>query len=124
MPRDEADERSGRPRRRRRRGSGRGKEETAAPRPAPYREQDEEERFGPPPEPRPPAPRVAREADEEPDDDLLGDGDEGEEGQGGDVPTHKKIPTWEEAVGILIDANMAGRGPERDRGRGRGRGRR
>jgi hypothetical protein len=42
-------------------------------------------------------------------------------------PTHKKIPTWDEAVGILIEANMTARAnsPERDRGRnggGRGRG--
>ena len=25
---------------------------------------------------------------------------------------HKKIPTWQEAVGILIDANMAARGQQ------------
>jgi hypothetical protein len=54
-------------------------------------------------------------------------GDEHDDEQGGNVPTHKKIPTWEEAVNILIDANMATRtnsDRDRDRGRGRGRGRR
>jgi hypothetical protein len=58
------------------------------------------------------------------DDELRGELDAAEESHGG-VPTHKKIPTWDEAVGILIDANMAARAnsPDRDRGRGRGRGR-
>jgi hypothetical protein len=44
----------------------------------------------------------------------------------GGSPSHKKIPTWEEAVNLLIDTNMAARAnsPDRgDRGRGRGRGR-
>lgn len=61
----------------------------------------------------PPA-RASGEAD---DLDDLG----GEEGEAG-VPTHRKIPTWQEAVGILIEANMAVRtnNPERDRDRGRG----
>jgi hypothetical protein len=51
--------------------------------------------------------------------------DDDEPGESGS-PSHKKIPTWEEAVNMLIDANMASRAnnPDRgDRGRGRGRGR-
>jgi hypothetical protein len=55
---------------------------------------------------------------------LTAEIEEADEGRGGDVPTHKKIPTWDEAVGTLIDANMANRGSDRDRGYGRGRGRR
>jgi ribonuclease E len=121
----ESDERGDRPRRRRRRGGGRDRDEGAAQRPAPFgAEADELRPYGRSAEQRPPASRTARAADEEPDDDLLDVTDEGDEGEGGDVPTHKKIPTWDEAVGILIDANMANRGPDRDRGRGRGRGRR
>jgi hypothetical protein len=59
------------------------------------------------------------------DEELRSELDMAEESHGG-VPTHKKIPTWDEAVGILIDANMATRAnsPDCDRGRGRGRGRR
>jgi hypothetical protein len=63
-------------------------------------------------------------ADDEIDEELSAEIEEADEGRGGDVPTHKKIPTWDEAVSILIEANMANRGPERDRGYGRGRGRR
>jgi hypothetical protein len=37
---------------------------------------------------------------------------------------HKKIPTWQEAVGLLIDANMAARSSSPDRGHGGHRGRR
>jgi hypothetical protein len=54
--------------------------------------------------------------DDEDDDDLLTLG-----------VKHSKIPTWDEAVGVVISANMEsraknpGNGP---RGRGRGRGRR
>jgi ribonuclease E len=65
-------------------------------------------------------------ADDEPDEDLQAVGmDDDDSGDGGS-PSHKKIPTWEEAVNLLIDANMASRAnsPDRgDRGRGRGRGR-
>lgn len=65
--------------------------------------------------------------DENHEDDLLADQDEGEEG---DVHApHRKIPTWEETVGILISSNMESRaknphsgGHHRGRGRG-GRGR-
>jgi ribonuclease E len=56
------------------------------------------------------------------EDDLAGDLDDEAVGQG-DLPTHKKIPTWDEAVGMLIEANMATRGNDRDRDRGYGRGR-
>jgi hypothetical protein len=60
--------------------------------------------------------------DIEESDELLDVGDEQEAG----LPTHRKIPTWQDAVGVLIDANMASRAnsPDRDRDRGdRGRGR-
>lgn len=71
-------------------------------------------------------PAVSKVENEELDSDFdLGD--EHEDHEGGNVPTHKKIPTWDEAVSVLIDANMATRGNserDRDRGRGRGRGRR
>jgi hypothetical protein len=57
-------------------------------------------------------------------DDLDLD-DEMEEDREGGHPVHKKIPTWQDAVGVLIDANMADRTttpnrPQRGRG-GRGR---
>jgi hypothetical protein len=125
--RDERGERGGRRRRGRRRGSDREREEGAAARPAGYRsEEDERERFGAPRSERQPPARTSQEAEDEIDDDLQGIADEADEGRPGDVPTHKKIPTWDEAVGILIEANMASRAnnPERERGRGRGRGRR
>jgi ribonuclease E len=67
-------------------------------------------------------PRDVREHDTSDDDASA----ELEEVTAGEGPTHKKIPTWEEAVNILIETNMAARAasPDRDRGRGRGRGRR
>jgi hypothetical protein len=62
------------------------------------------------------------------DDALEHDDLGGDEEEIGGYPSHKKIPTWDEAVGVMIDANMASRAsnPDRDRGRGgggRGRGR-
>jgi hypothetical protein len=53
-------------------------------------------------------------------DDSLG-GDELSEGEGEmGHAGHKKIPTWQDAVAILIDANMAARASSPDRGhRGR-----
>jgi hypothetical protein len=56
----------------------------------------------------------------EPEADELEIDDEAEDREGG-YPVHKKIPTWEDAVGILIDANMAARANSPDRHR-RGRG--
>jgi hypothetical protein len=52
--------------------------------------------------------------------DLVGEPESDEGASAGHHPTHKKIPTWEEAVGILVEANMAARAdrPDRDRGRG------
>ena len=50
-------------------------------------------------------------------------GGEEEDDQAVGVPAHKKIPTWEDAVRILIDANMAARAHQPDRGRDRGYGR-
>jgi hypothetical protein len=43
--------------------------------------------------------------------------DEGDEDGAGHA--HKKIPTWQDAVGTLIDANIAARERQPDRG-GRG----
>jgi hypothetical protein len=61
------------------------------------------------------------------DDDLELD-DEGDLEVEAGHTGHKKIPTWQDAVGILIDANMASRVNSPDRGhrggrRGGGRGR-
>jgi hypothetical protein len=72
----------------------------------------------------PPREEPGRATEDEIDEELSAEMEEADEGRGGDVPTHKKIPTWDEAVNILIEANMSNRGPERDRGYGRGRGRR
>jgi hypothetical protein len=103
----EEEERRGSRRRRRRRGGQRSAAEgRASPR--------DEQRLA-----REPA---SGEASGEVDDDQAeasGDDDEGAEAVG--VPAHKKIPTWEDAVRILIDANMAARAHHRDRGYGRGR---
>jgi hypothetical protein len=122
---DEGDQRVERPRRRRGRGrSERDRDEASKDRPASFGPAAEDEgRYGERPPARPPAARH----EEEPDDlDLHAETDDLEEEGAGGLPTHRKIPTWEEAVGILIDANMTSRAnsPDRDRGRGgRGRGR-
>jgi len=120
--RERDEERGGRGRRGRGRGRDRDRDRdrSAGERPAPYRG-EQPPRIGPP---RKETAERMDPADDEIDDELSAEIDEADEGRGGDVPTHKKIPTWEEAVNILIDANMANRGPERDRGYGRGRGRR
>jgi hypothetical protein len=41
--------------------------------------------------------------------------------EGGEGHAHKKIPTWQETVGVLIDGNMSMRSerPETRGGRGR-----
>lgn len=119
QPRERDDERGRRGRRGRGRGRGRDRDRTADERPA-HRRSEEPQRMG---SPRNEAAERLHSADDEIDEELSAEMDEADEGRGGDVPTHKKIPTWEEAVNILIDANMANRGPERDRGYGRGRGR-
>ena len=49
--------------------------------------------------------------DEEADDDLASDEMR---------PAHRAIPTWQEAVGSIIAANMEARGRRSDGGRGRG----
>ena len=41
-------------------------------------------------------------ADDEIDEELSAEMEEADEGRGGDVTTHKKIPTWEEAVNIAL----------------------
>jgi hypothetical protein len=58
------------------------------------------------------------------DQPELDEGEPHQDDAASGAPTHKKIPTWEEAVGILIDANMTARAnnPDRDRDRGRGGG--
>jgi hypothetical protein len=118
------DQEGGRHRGRRGRGRGRDGEERIEGRTsAAGASQEGESRYG---QRRAPQPPPARHDDETDDLDLHLEHDEGDEETGAGAPTHKKIPTWDEAVGLLIDANMASRAnsPERDRGRGgRGRGR-
>jgi hypothetical protein len=55
---------------------------------------------------------------------LRGDSDEDDEG-GEPRPAHKSIPSWAEAIGVMVETNMQSRKtspqrPSRDRGRGRG----
>lgn len=47
--------------------------------------------------------------DDESDVSLHDDHDDADELDvgGSDVPTHRKIPTWREAIGVLVDANLA-----------------
>ena len=115
-PRD--DEREGRSRRGRRGGRGRGRDRDRDRPPAGLRPAD----YGA-------GPRNERLEDDLPLDEEAADIElagepEGDEGPASGHPTHKKIPTWEEAVGILVEANMAARAdrPDRDRGRGGGGG--
>jgi hypothetical protein len=76
---------------------------------------------------RPPTPQPEGRYDEPAELELDDHEDDLGEESGGH-PAHKKIPTWEEAIGVLVDANLASRSksPDRDRGgrgsRGRGRG--
>lgn len=99
----EEERRRSRRRRRRKRGGERPAEERAAAgEPRPSRE----------------AARAEEGADVD-DEHAEAAGEEDEQAAG--VPAHKKIPTWEDAVRILIDANMAARASQRDRGYGRGR---
>ncbi len=91
-----------------------------------YPRGDERGERRPPRDQRPPTGRGARPVDDELDDDLHAvDIEDDEVGESG-LPTHSKIPTWDEAVNLLIDANMATRASNPDRGgggdRGRGRG--
>jgi hypothetical protein len=118
--RDRGEQGGERGRRGRGRGRGRDRDRSTGERPPHYRS-EQSPRTG---APRPEAVERVHSADDEIDEELTAEIEEGDEGRGGDVPTHKKIPTWEEAINTLIDANMANRGPDRDRGYGRGRGRR
>jgi len=126
--RDVVDEREGG--RRRRRGRGRGhrdredREGPEAERGAPFGPQREEP-FGQRRDEPMTGERLSREDEDLDEHEPLGELDEGDEEQGGGLPTHKKIPTWEDALAILIEANMANHAanPDRDRGRGRGNGR-
>ena len=110
--REEDDERSRRPRRRRRGRGGRDRDRDEA-RPAaegrPPRRPERAER----------QPERARPRDEEDLVEPLDVGDEEDE-VAGEHAAHKKIPTWEETVGMLIDANIAARSSRQaDRGRPR-----
>jgi ribonuclease E len=107
-----AGERVGEPERRR---SRRRRRRRGGERPAEGRSLEEEQR----PARAPASSEAARDVDGE-RDEAAG---EEEEDQAVGVPAHKKIPTWEDAVRILIDANMAARAQQPDRGRGYGRGR-
>jgi hypothetical protein len=114
---EEAEGGEGRPRRRRRRGRG-GRGSSDRPARAESAEGARDEAFD----------------EEESDESAHGeafdhdDEDEDEEGPRG---SHKNIPTWSEAIGVMVETNMQSRksspqrpGPSRDRGRGgRGRGR-
>jgi hypothetical protein len=133
-PAGERTERGGRRRRRGRRGSGRDREQPAQQREADYGQPEFDEE-GPALDRAPAAARSGRRdeprspaggglSDIEDPDDLVDHEAEGEEHASG-APTHKRIPTWDEAVGLLIEANMAARAnsPERESYRGgRGRG--
>jgi hypothetical protein len=144
---DERD-RSDRPRGRsgRRRGRSRGRRSSG--------EQGEgrasEQRERKPPRSAPRTERVDRTADDDLDDDFdsddpIGeldagaeDGDEGEEvvagagATGGRSALQRSIPSWDEAIGFIVDTNMESRPQRRpsprsggrDGGRGRPRGRR
>jgi ribonuclease E len=88
-----------------------------------YPRGDERGERRPPRDQRPPTGRGARPVDDELDDDLGAvDIEDDEVGESG-LPTHSKIPTWDEAVNLLINANMATRANNPDRGGDRGRGR-
>ena len=80
---------------------------------------DEDDRDYAPPPPRSAAPD---ESDLALNDMALED--DAEQGGEGGPAVHKKIPTWQDAVGILIDANMAARAnsPQREHRGRRGRG--
>lgn len=111
----DSEEREGGRRRRRRRG-GRSREGAAAG----PREEDAPPRRRARSEAPPPsrAQTRAEEDDSELDelDDIVAEDDETSE----EHSIHKKIPTWAETVGILIDANMAARSSRQpDRGRSR-----
>jgi hypothetical protein len=72
--------------------------------------EDEDELFGPGEE-QEKAPRERRERRRRPaarDVEAEYD-DDGEEGPEGERPAHRKIPTWDEAVGIVISVNLEAR---------------
>jgi ribonuclease E len=134
--REDREEGGGRRRRRRRGRGGRGRTEEGrgAPREAGYAER-RESRTPPAPGPetevepldledygeeppaardyRQPAPPRAAASDA---DELDLEPEESDDREGGHA-VHKKIPTWDDAVGILIDANMAARANSPDRSR-------
>ena len=111
----DSEEREGGRRRRRRRG-GRSREGAAAG----PREEDAPPRRRGRSEALPPSRAHTRAEEEVPEldelDDIIAEDDEHSE----EHSVHKKIPTWAETVGILIDANMAARSSRQpDRGRSR-----
>ncbi|MCG8584994.1 MAG: hypothetical protein MI757_09810, partial [Pirellulales bacterium] len=62
-------------------------------------------------------------------EDAVVDEDDGDvepqASEGSDRPKHRNIPTWPEAIGMIVDSNLESRSksPSAERGRGRGRGR-
>jgi hypothetical protein len=76
----------------------------------------------PAPQPRAPRERVQARHEEASDDaDDLGD-DAGDE-EGGDLrPSHRGIPTWDEAIGAIVGANIEARNKRRESGGGGGGG--
>jgi hypothetical protein len=83
------------------------------------------------------SPEVDDDDDDDDDDDhelaVSGDSDmddDSDADEGGRRSAHKNIPTWSEAIGVMVETNMQSRksSPQRpsgsrERGRGRGRGR-
>jgi hypothetical protein len=121
---DESSREEGEPRRRRRRRRGRrGRKErpSAAEKSSEADDQqgDEEEEYEEEDEVEEVVRATSRSSRESSDDDD----DVGDVGR----PKHTKIPTWDQAIGFIIEANMAGRSRSHhhgSRGRGRGRGHR
>jgi hypothetical protein len=122
-PREEGEKRRGK---RRRRGSGRKRRresEQAAPSPAPGEPVEEPEAVSTeelPRRPKEPLPAAeeARDVDEVEDVEDVESSEDEQELKAG----HRAIPTWEEAVGLIITSNLesrAKRPPESSRGRDR-----
>ncbi len=116
---EEAEGGEERPRRRRRRGRG-GRSSSERPTRAESNDEADDETFD----------------EEESDESAHGEAHDHDEDEDGDEVgprgSHKNIPTWSEAIGVMVETNMQSRknspqrpGPSRDRargGRGRGRG--
>ena len=69
--------------------------------------------------------RIAAHVGEEDDDDeVFGDDDEGDEAEGGRA-SHRNLPTWNDAIGVIVEGNLAQRSkaPAKPQGAPRGRAR-